>query len=156
MQITDIKQPFDSAQGDRKKKITDIRAQVKRVDRYSIYVDGKYAFPLGETELLHIGLRIGQEFTETELDDLKDRAVIDKGYDRALNLIMRRPRSEWELRDYLKRKEYSKEAVDQIINMLSKRGYVDDADFASRWVENRRLLKATSKRRLTQELKQKR
>ena len=156
MQITDIKQPFDSAQGDRKKKITDIRAQVKRVDRYSIYVDGKYAFPLGETELLHIGLRIGQEFTETELDDLKDRAVIDKGYDRALNLIMRRPRSEWELRDYLKRKEYSKEAADQILNMLSKRGYVNDQDFATRWVENRRLLKATSKRRLTQELKQKR
>ena len=156
MKITDIKQPFDSAQGDRKKKITDIRAQVKRVDRYSIYVDGKYAFPLGETELLHIGLRIGQEFTETELDDLKDRAVIDKGYDRALNLIMRRPRSEWELRDYLKRKEYSKEAADQILNMLSKRGYVNDQDFATRWVENRRLLKATSKRRLTQELKQKR
>ncbi len=145
---------YQSFQG--KMKITDIKQQVKRADRYSIYVDGKYAFPLGETELLNVGLRIGQEFTELGLDELKSKAVIDKGYDRALNLIMRRPRSEWELRDYLKRKEYSPEAADQILNMLSNRGYVDDEDFATRWVESRRLLKATSKRRLIQELHQKR
>ena len=90
------------------------------------------------------------------MDELKDRAVVDKGYDRALNLIMRRPRSGWELRDYLKRKDYSLEAVAAILNKLSKRGFVDDADFARRWVESRRLLKSTSKRRLTQELRQKR
>lgn len=159
MKITDIKQPFDPprrTQGDSKKKITDIRSQVKRADRYSIYVDGKYSFPLGESELLNTGIRIGQEFTQSELDALKDRAIVDKGYDRALNLIMRRPRSEWELRDYLKRKAYSPEATDTILNKLSERGFVDDADFAQRWVESRRLLKSTSKRRLTQELRQKR
>lgn len=137
-------------------KITDIKQQVKRVDRYSIYVDGKYVFPLGESELLNLGLRIGQEYTETELEELKKKAVLDKGFDRALNLIMRRPRSEWELRDYLKRKEYEPESITAILNMLSDRGYVNDADFAKRWVDNRRLLKATSKRRLRQELKQKR
>ena len=136
-------------------KITNIKQQVKRVDRYSIYVDGKYFFPLSESELLHVGLRIGQEFTESELSELKDRAVVDKGYDRALNLILRRPRSEWELRDYLKRKQYSSDATDIVLNMLNDRGYVDDADFATRWVESRRLLKSTSKRRLMQELRQK-
>lgn len=137
-------------------KITDIKQQVKRVDRYSIYVDGKYLFPLGESELLNLGLRIGQEYTEVELEELKQKAVLDKGFDRALNLTMRRPRSEWELRDYLKRKEYDPENITVILNMLSDRGYVNDADFAKRWVDNRRLLKATSKRRLRQELKQKR
>ena len=137
-------------------KITDIKQQVKRVDRYSIYVDGKYSFPLGETELLNTGIRVGQEFSQAELDELKDRSVIDKGYDRALNLIMLRPRSEWELRDYLRRKEYSPDVSDAILNKLSDRGFVDDADFAQRWVESRRLLKSTSKRRLIQELRQKR
>ncbi len=137
-------------------KITDIRPQVKRVDRYSIFVDGKYSFPLGEAELLNTGITVGQEFSQEELDELKNRAVVDKGYDRALNLIMRRPRSEWELRDYLKRKDYSQEARDAVLNKLSERGFVDDADFARRWVESRRLLKSTSKRRLTQELRQKR
>lgn len=137
-------------------KITDIKQQVKRADRYSIYVDDKYAFPLGESELLNTGLRIGQEFTSTELEELKQKAIIDKGYDRAINLISRRPRSEWELRDYLKRKDYALDETQQIIEKLSERDYVNDSDFAKRWVENRRLLKATSKRRLIQELRQKR
>ncbi len=137
-------------------KITNIKQQVKRADRYSIYVDGKYLFSFSEAELLNVGLKIGQEFSQSELDTLKGKAVLDKGYDRALNLIMRRPRSEWELRDYLKRNDYAENYIQEILNKLSKRGYVDDADFARRWVENRRLLKATSKRRLTQELRQKR
>jgi regulatory protein len=137
-------------------KITDIKQQVKRADRYSLYIDGKYLFSLSESELLTLGLRIGLEFDEAELADLQQKAVIDKGYDRALNLIMRRPRSAWELQQYLKRKDYSEEHSEIILNMLSKRGYVDDIDFAKRWVESRRLLKSTSKRRLTQELRQKR
>ncbi|HSX24022.1 MAG TPA: RecX family transcriptional regulator [Candidatus Saccharimonadales bacterium] len=137
-------------------KVTDIKQQIRRADRYSIYVDKKYTFSLSESELLATGLRVNQEVTADELTNLKDKAVIDKGYDRALNLIMRRPRSEWELRDYLKRKEHGEAAILQILNKLSERGYVNDEDFARRWVENRRLLKSTSKRRLVQELRQKR
>jgi regulatory protein len=137
-------------------KITAIKQQVKRSDRYSIYGDGKYLFSFSEGELLASGLRIGQELDQAALDELKDKAVLDKAYDRAINLISRRPRSEWELRDYLKRKEYEPGTQDEVIGRLRERGYVDDADFARRWVESRRLLKSTSKRRLSQELRQKR
>jgi regulatory protein len=69
---------------------------------------------------------------------------------------MRRPRSEWEMREYLKRKGYEQEQSDTILNKLSSRNYIDDLDFAKRWVESRRLLKSTSKRRLIQELRAKR
>lgn len=126
------------------------------MDRYSIYVDRKYAFSFSEAELLNVGLRIGQEFTTKELEELKDKATADKAYDRALNLIMRRPRSEWELRDYLKRKDYEEEMIQATLNRLSIRGYLNDLDFAQRWAANRRLLKSTSKRRLMQELRLKR
>jgi len=137
-------------------KITAIKQQVKRQDRYSVYGDGKYLFSFSEGELLSSGLRIGQELDENSLSELKDKATIDKAYDRAINLVSRRPRSEGELRDYLKRKEYENQVSEVVIEKLRARGYVNDEDFAKRWVENRRLLKSTSKRRLAQELKQKR
>lgn len=137
-------------------KITAIKQQVKRSDRYSVYVDEKYLFSFSENELITSGLKKGQELTKQELSALKDRAVLDKAYDRALNLISHRPRSEFELRDYLKRKDYDEEAIVQTLNRLSERGYIDDLDFAQRWVATRRLLKSTSKRRLFQELRQKR
>jgi len=137
-------------------RITAIKQQVKRQDRYSIYVDDRYVFSLSENELINTGLRVKQELTAEELHGLKDQAVLDKAYDRTLNLISHRMRSEWELRDYLKRKEYDEDVSAQTIERLRERGYVNDAEFARRWVENRRLLKATSKRRLSQELRQKR
>ena len=137
-------------------KISSIKQQVKRQDRYSIYVDEKYAFSLSESELLNLGLKIGQEFSKEELEELKQTAVLDKAYDRALNLIARRLRSEWEIREYLKRKDYTPALIDTIVNKLSIRGYVDDAKFAEAWVRNRRLLKPTARRRLVQELRAKR
>lgn len=137
-------------------KITNIKQQVKRADRYSIYIDSKYAFSFGESELLNSRLHINQEVTEAELEGLKDKAVLDKAYDRALNYISLRQRSEWEIREYLKRKDYPPALVDNILNKLSISNYVDDLAFARAWVNNRRLLKAISQRRLSQELRAKR
>lgn len=137
-------------------KITAIKQQVKRADRYSVYIDEKYSFALSETELLRLGIYSGQELTEKELLDLKDDSVRDKARYQALGQLSRRQRSEWELRDYLKRKEYQPEIIDQVIGQLTEYGYVDDKKFAEAWIANRRLLKATSARRLRQELKQKR
>jgi len=137
-------------------KITAVKQQVKRADRYSIYIDGAYSFALSETELLKQGLRNGQEITADELAVIQDDSVKDKARYQALGQLSRRMRSEWELRDYLKRKEYAPEIIDQTIVWLADYGYVDDKKFADAWVANRRLLKATSSRRLRQELRQKR
>ncbi len=137
-------------------KITDIKQQVKSQGRYSIFIDGKFSFGLSESGLMVSGIRIGRELSSTELAELKSTARFDKAYNQALNLIARRPRSEWEIREYLKRKEYDQEVVDVIIGRLYESKWLNDTEFARKWVENRRLLKATSMRRLTQELKSKR
>lgn len=137
-------------------KVTDIKQQVKRQDRYSIFVDDKYTFSLSENELMQSGIRLNKEYAEAELEQLKQTAVLDKAYMRSLDMLSRRARSEWELRDYLRRKDYEPDVIDQIITRLKKSKYIDDYNFAKAWVDNRRLLKATSKRKLSQELKQKR
>jgi regulatory protein len=136
--------------------ITDIKQQIKRQDRYSIYVDEQYVFSLSEGELLSLGLHIRQELTVAELAQLKKTAIEDKAYTRSLDLLARRARSEWELRDYLRRKEYEPDVIEKTIQHLRNRGYVDDYKFAESWVATRRLLKATSQRKLSLELKQKR
>ncbi len=137
-------------------KITKISQQVKRADRYSIFVDEKYSFSLSEAALITSGLHSGQELTQQELEQCKDSSKFDKLYNRTLMLIARRPRSRWELEDYLRRKDSPAPLTEQILNRLSKAGYVDDSKFAQLWVENRRLLRPTSKRKLIQELRQKR
>lgn len=136
-------------------KITDIKQQVKRQDRYSIYVDDKYSFSLSEHELMLQSLRIGQEFDVKEFEKIRDTAEEDKAYMRAIDLLARRQRSIWEMEQYLKRKKYDSRVIRTILNRLSNKGLLDDKKFAESWVYTRRLLKSVSKRRLLQELQQK-
>lgn len=137
-------------------KITNIKQQVKRVDRYSVFVDEKFSFGVTGNELLNMGIRVGQELSKSELDELKDKSIVDKAKYQALNLISRRLRSEWEISDYLKRKGYSEICTRSVLVQLNELGYVDDTKFAEAWVRSRRLLKSMSTRKLKMELRQKR
>lgn len=137
-------------------KITSIKQQVKRPDRYSIYVDGVFAFGLSESGLLASKLASGQEIDVSQLAALKDTALQDKAYGNALRYVVMRPRSEWEVQSYLYRKKVDEPFIEQIMQKLRKLSLLDDKKFADAWVANRRLLKATSKRKLRQELQQKR
>lgn len=137
-------------------KITAIKQQVKRPDRYSIFVDGKFVFGLSESALLQSKIYLGQEMDANELEGLKDGAIIDKAYQASLGLIARRQRSHWEVETYLLRKGHEKTLVEKVMKKLIAKGYVDDTVFAKAWLDNRRLLKHVSKQRLVQELRQKR
>lgn len=136
--------------------VTAIKQQERLKGRYSIYVDGKYAFSLSADALLDAKLHNGQELDEQQLKTYKKLSQDDKAYGLALAYVARRIRSEWELRDYFRRKGYELELAEQLIVRLDKLGFVNDERFAEAWVSNRRLLKPVSKRRLTQELRQKR
>ena len=147
-------------------KITKISQQVKRKDRYSVYVDEKYSFSLSDYQLVSAGLRIGKEYTQAELTELINNSEFGKAYERALNYVMIRPRSIREIRDYLtrtflypkpkmyvnkagerivKKKEVDKSTVlymiERVLERLEQKGYSDDQKFAEAWVRSRQLTK---------------
>jgi regulatory protein len=136
--------------------VTAIKQQERIKSRYSIYVDGKYAFSLSADALLDQGLHQGQELDEPQLKAYKKLSDDDKAYGLSLAYVARRIRSRWELTDYFRRKGYEEALGQQILQRLEGLGLVDDTNFAEAWVRNRRILKPVSRRRLTQELRQKR
>lgn len=136
-------------------KITAIKQQAKRTDRYSIFVDDVYSFSLSESGLIASGLASGRELTPAELKQLKKDAGLDKAYYNSLRYAAMRPRSEWEMQMYLKRKEADKATADEVVRRLRDLNMLSDLDFARSWIATRRLLKSTSKRRLRMELMQK-
>jgi len=73
----------------------------------------------------------------------------------ALHFLSYRARSEQEVRDRLKRGDFSPEAIDATVVRLNEWRYLDDADFARRWVESRSRGKPRGQRLLQQELRQK-
>ncbi len=136
-------------------KITSIKQQVKRAGRYSIFVDDKYEFSLSDTALLDSKLSIGQELSQTQIGELKKLSNDDKLYNLTLRYIALRPRTKWEIKTYLERKKASPPLVIILLNKLSNIDLVDDEKFARAFVEDRRLLRPTSRRKIIMELRKK-
>lgn len=136
-------------------KITRIAQQEKQKERYSVFVDGKYAFSLSESALLESKLVVGQELQPDELKLWKQESADDKVASSALRYAAMRLRSHWEMKQYLRRKGASPALTEKILNKLSKIRLLDDEKFAAAWLANRRLLRPTSKRKLQQELRTK-
>ncbi|MEI8338620.1 MAG: RecX family transcriptional regulator [bacterium] len=135
--------------------ITAIKKQVKNPDRYSVFIDTRYSFSLSSEALLGSGLIAGQELTAEELKQQKEQSADDKMYNACLNLIARRMRSKGEIELYLKRKKVSPTLLSNILNKLSEKGLIDDKKFANSFINDRNLLKPTSRRKLILELRSK-
>lgn len=136
-------------------KITAIKQQVKQAGRYSIYVDGEYSFSLSEGALLDSKINVGQELTDKEASEYKQLSADDKTYSQTLRYIAMRPRTKWEIETYLHKKNASPPLVELILNKLSIIGLIDDTKYAKAFVNDRRLLRPASRRKLVNDLRKK-
>jgi regulatory protein len=136
-------------------KVTAIKQQQKRTDRYSVFVEGKYSFSLSESALLDSKLASGQELSPQQVKEFRQVSADDKLYNQALRYVALRPRTRWEIETYLKRKDASPPLLNQILNKLSNIDLIDDEKFAKAFVNDRLLLRPTSRRKLILELRKK-
>lgn len=140
----------------KKYKITNLKQGVKNPNRVNIFVDDKFSFSLDVSQVVDLKIKVGQEISEDKLEEFKKASEFGKLYQRALEWVLMRPRSERETRDYLYKKIYDKKLnknyINEIINRLQSKNYLDDLKFAEWYVENRFVKKGISKKRLKMEL----
>lgn len=117
--------------------ITKITPQ-KRQGFYNIFVDGKYALALSETDMATFEIRTDQIVDKTLLETLREAHSNSKCYNCSLRYLAIRPRSICEVREYLvRRKGYSEDQSDRAIDRLVSQKYLDDEEFARLWIKNR-------------------
>ena len=149
-------------------KITALTSQQKDQNRINVMVDGKYHFSLAVPQVIELGIKIGNEYTEQQLLELETESQFGKVYTRALEYCFSRPHSAKEVRDYLYRKTrdtrtrtgetrkgVSMAITQRVFDRLVERGYINDESFARFWLENRHQRKGASRRKLVAELRSK-
>jgi regulatory protein len=119
-------------------KITSVKAQVKNVDRASIFVDGKYSFSLSLNELVVEKLKPGIEIDQPALERLKKLSADGKLKGRALEWLLSRPHSTREFREYMRRKKADPEQVVVWEEEFIERRYLSDQAFAAWRIDVRR------------------
>ena len=137
-------------------KITDIKQQQRRENRVIIYVDDSYAFSLSIWQLSELKLKVGQDLNHEEIEKLTNKSEAGKLYDKTINWLAIRPRSRWEIAEFLDRKSKEENLKNKVLTKLDEKGHVNDAEFAQKWIQHRRLLKPMSTYRIKQELIKKR
>ncbi len=117
-------------------------------------MDGKFVVGVNEDVVVGLGLKIGQQFSEDELNAVVRAEILAKAKERALGLLSYRSRSREELSRRLKRAGYDEDIVEETLLGLENAGFIDDAQFSQSWVNSRVSEKGLGKARVRWELRQ--
>jgi regulatory protein len=134
-------------------RITALQQQATNEDRVNIFVDERFLMGAGALIVMQLGLRVGQELSEAQLEQLRSEEELQQAVDRALNYLSFRPRSQREVHDYLKRKNTPPEVIDAALARLQRLDLVNDRNFASFWLETREQFSPKGARALKNELR---
>jgi regulatory protein len=135
--------------------ITRIVAQEHNPNRVSVFLDGEFAFGIGLDAAASARLAPGESLSVERVNELKVVDEIGRATEAALRLLASRPRSVREISDRLRRKGFEQVTIDRAIEKLEGWNYINDAEFARYWVENRAAHKPRGRRLLEQELRTK-
>lgn len=133
--------------------ITAIKVQKRNPQRVSIELDGEFAF--GLSRLVAAWLNTGDRLNEEKIQALLDRDGFEVAYQRALDLLKHRPRSEREIRQRLNEKAIAPEQIERVVEKLKLAEMIRDAAFARMWIDSRKEFHPRSKSLLRYELKSK-
>jgi regulatory protein len=117
--------------------ITALETQVRHNDRVNVSLDGAFAFGLNASIVLEQRLYVGQELSEDDVRALRQSEDVSTATQAAIRLVAHQARTESELRKRLARNGFPAPAIEAAIERMREWNYLDDQDFARRWVESR-------------------
>lgn len=118
-------------------RITKIEPQKHHPNRYSIYIDDKFAIGINETTLFSLNIKEGTEITKDELEKIVYTETKSKIKEQAINLLSYRARSKKELKDRLIRKGNELNYINEVLQDLEENGLINDLEFATSWIRER-------------------
>ncbi len=110
--------------------ISKITQGKKNPERYNIFFEDKYAFSVDEAVLIKHQLTKGKELDQWTIEEINFEDEVRKAYNKALYYLGFRMRSEGEVRQKLKEKEYGNAVIDEAIKKLYIHKFLDDQQFS--------------------------
>lgn len=112
--------------------ITDLQQQKKNKQRYSVFLDGEYAFSVSDELVLKYGFHKGKTIEQQDLTVILQEDEAKSAFLKAVDYLGYGSRTVKQMREYLKKKEYSPESIDSAVekllgyNLLNDRQYAED------------------------------
>ena len=134
--------------------ITKIEKQKKKDGRFSVFLDGEFAFGIDGVDLLYYKLEEGGDISPSLYDEMIERIFFVKARDKAIKYLGLSLRTERDVRQRLEREDYPEGIIDDVIALLMRYGYIDDEKFTKAFILSR-TKQNIGRNRIFQELMQK-
>ena len=135
--------------------VTGVEQQKKDKSRFSVYIDGEYAFSLIKEDILYFKIKEGYEIPEERYDYIMNTTIYIKAQDMVVRYIGYKMRTEKEVIDKLRSYEYSDEVIEKVVAGLKKYDYINDKIYCEKYVKETLKLRPKGKFLIKQELKMK-
>lgn len=115
-------------------QITGIEFQKKHDDRANLYIDGEFYCGVSVELVIKEQLKKGMEIDVEKLNSMVIEDEKKTAFSKAIKYMSGSLKTEKQIKDYLKRKEYDTSIIDYVIDKLNEYKYLDDEQFAKSFV----------------------
>lgn len=133
-------------------EITAVERNKKNKDRFSIYLDERFAFTISEDDYIGMNLYEKKDLTDEELDYIKNTLNFRDAKNAAVKYLSLKIRTENEVRLKLLEDGYDNDSIEKSIEELKSIGYINNKLYAQKFIFDRIKLKPKSKKMLKFEL----
>ncbi len=135
--------------------ITKIATQKNNNERYNLYLDEKYAFSIDEAVLIKYQLTKGKVIEAFTIDEIVFDDEVRKAYNKAIQFLSFRMRSEQEVKDKLLASDFGEAVVLEAVRKLYDHGFLNDESFTKALVATQKKNAKKGPRAIRVELKKK-
>ena len=132
--------------------ITSIEEQKNNKNRYSVFIDGRYAFSLDDETLFKSKLKAGDEITEEKAQALIHDAQYMSCKDYGFKLVSKKLYTAHDFLQKLKTKDFDEAVAMDVCRRFAELKLIDDESFARAYISDASKLKQKGKRAISSEL----
>lgn len=114
--------------------ITKLEVQKNHQDRANLYLDDQFYCGISIELVMKENLKKGMEIDKTRIDELVLEDEKSSALSKAVKYISSNLKTTRQIKDYLKKKLYSHQTIDYVIEKLDEYKYLDDENYAKSFV----------------------
>lgn len=115
--------------------VTKIEQQKKDKSRYSVFIDGEFAFGLIMEDILYFKIKEGEELPQEKYNYIMDTTVYIRAQNTAARYLGYKMRTQKEVHDKLIDSGYSEEICDRVLQSLKKYDYINDEIYCIKYIK---------------------
>lgn len=122
-------------------------------NRVKVFIEEEYAFLLYSSDIKKYDLEVQKVVSEELIKQIIEETVFRRAKQKAMAILKRMDRTEFELREKLKHEEYVDEIIERTIEYVKSYHYIDDKRYLENYIRVHQAKKSI--RQIKQELKYK-